>query len=221
MLPVVLGLGCVTRAAMTTRILGTHKERVIATLLLTLSVPYSAWLGVELAMLLPGTPVRLTQKRPVPIVEVGQTELQLTTRWQPRYALTYRGRGPGLCPVIKSRASRYLRCTPPSMRSPITVVIALSGGCFGIVYPAATCLYRLFDLQVLECRYGPAEHWACRSQPPYAPPRNQKEGDRRQCLARRRVRRKRWDSVQSQPGDGRGGRPARFPTSYWSPGWPA
>jgi ferrous iron transport protein B len=49
-LPMVLGLGCVTMAMMTTRILGTRKERLIATLLLALSIPCSAQLGVILAM---------------------------------------------------------------------------------------------------------------------------------------------------------------------------
>lgn len=49
-LPMVLGLGCVTMATMTTRILGTRKERVMTTLLLALSVPCSAQLGVVLAM---------------------------------------------------------------------------------------------------------------------------------------------------------------------------
>jgi ferrous iron transport protein B len=50
-LPMVLGLGCDTMATMTTRILTTHKERVLATLLLALGVPCSAQLGVVLAML--------------------------------------------------------------------------------------------------------------------------------------------------------------------------
>jgi ferrous iron transport protein B len=50
-LPMVLGLGCDTMATMTTRILETRKERVITTLLLALSVPCSAQLGVLLAML--------------------------------------------------------------------------------------------------------------------------------------------------------------------------
>ncbi len=50
-LPMVLGLGCDTMATMTTRILETRKERVITTLLLALSVPCSAQLGVQLAML--------------------------------------------------------------------------------------------------------------------------------------------------------------------------
>ncbi|MFN8484357.1 MAG: ferrous iron transport protein B [Anaerolineae bacterium] len=49
-LPMVLGLGCVTMATMTTRILGTRKERLLATLLLALSIPCSAQLGVILAL---------------------------------------------------------------------------------------------------------------------------------------------------------------------------
>jgi len=50
-LPMVLGLGCVTMATMTTRILDSRKERLIVTLLLALAVPCSAQLGVILAML--------------------------------------------------------------------------------------------------------------------------------------------------------------------------
>jgi ferrous iron transport protein B len=50
-LPMVLGLGCDTMATLTTRILTTKKERVLATLLLALGVPCSAQLGVILAML--------------------------------------------------------------------------------------------------------------------------------------------------------------------------
>jgi len=49
-LPMVLGLGCVTMATMTARILETKKERLITTLLLALGVPCSAQLGVILAM---------------------------------------------------------------------------------------------------------------------------------------------------------------------------
>jgi ferrous iron transport protein B len=45
-LPMVLGLGCDTMATMTTRILSTKKERLIATVLLALGVPCSAQLGV-------------------------------------------------------------------------------------------------------------------------------------------------------------------------------
>lgn len=50
-LPMVLGLGCVTMATLTTRILDTRKERVIATLLLALAIPCSAQLGVILGIL--------------------------------------------------------------------------------------------------------------------------------------------------------------------------
>lgn len=49
-LPMVLGLGCVTMATLTTRILETKKERVIATLLLALGIPCSAQLGVILGL---------------------------------------------------------------------------------------------------------------------------------------------------------------------------
>ncbi len=49
-LPMVLGLGCDTMATVTTRILDTKKEKVIVSLLLTLSVPCSAQLGAILGM---------------------------------------------------------------------------------------------------------------------------------------------------------------------------
>lgn len=50
-LPMVLGLGCDTMATMTTRILGTSKERLIAVLLLALGVPCSAQLATILGIL--------------------------------------------------------------------------------------------------------------------------------------------------------------------------
>jgi ferrous iron transport protein B len=49
-LPMILGLSCDTMATVTTRVLETRKERVIATLLLALGVPCSAQLAVMLAM---------------------------------------------------------------------------------------------------------------------------------------------------------------------------
>jgi ferrous iron transport protein B len=49
-LPMVLGLGCVTMATLTVRILDSKKERTIATLLLALGVPCSAQLGVIMGM---------------------------------------------------------------------------------------------------------------------------------------------------------------------------
>ncbi len=50
-LPMVLGLGCDTMATMTTRILSTRKERIIATLLLALGIPCSAQLATILGIL--------------------------------------------------------------------------------------------------------------------------------------------------------------------------
>ncbi|HNW93032.1 MAG TPA: ferrous iron transporter B [bacterium] len=49
-LPMVLGLGCDSMATLTTRILYTPKERLIATLLLALVVPCSAQVGVMLGI---------------------------------------------------------------------------------------------------------------------------------------------------------------------------
>jgi ferrous iron transport protein B len=45
-IPLILGFGCVTMATMTTRILGTKREKIIATVLLGLAIPCSAQLGV-------------------------------------------------------------------------------------------------------------------------------------------------------------------------------
>jgi len=50
-LPMVLGLGCGTMAALTTRIMQTRRERILVILLLALGVPCSAQLGVILGML--------------------------------------------------------------------------------------------------------------------------------------------------------------------------
>ncbi len=50
-LPMILGLGCDTMATVTTRILDTKKERIIATFLLALAVPCSAQLAVIMFLL--------------------------------------------------------------------------------------------------------------------------------------------------------------------------
>jgi ferrous iron transport protein B len=50
-LPMILGLGCGTMAVMTTRILETRRDRMIATFLLALAIPCSAQIGVILGML--------------------------------------------------------------------------------------------------------------------------------------------------------------------------
>ena len=50
-IPMVLGFGCDTMATMVTRTLETVRERIIATLLLSLAIPCSAQIGVILALL--------------------------------------------------------------------------------------------------------------------------------------------------------------------------
>lgn len=50
-LPMVLGLGCVTMATVTTRTLETRRERFLVTLLLALAMPCSAQLGVMMGLL--------------------------------------------------------------------------------------------------------------------------------------------------------------------------
>ena len=52
-LPIVLGLGCGTMATMSTRMLETNRERIIATFLIALAIPCSAQLGVIFGMLGP------------------------------------------------------------------------------------------------------------------------------------------------------------------------
>jgi ferrous iron transport protein B len=50
-LPMILGLGCVTMATLTTRVLETKRDRLLVILLLALAVPCSAQLGVVMGML--------------------------------------------------------------------------------------------------------------------------------------------------------------------------
>ncbi len=56
-LPLVLGLGCVTMATLTTRTLQSRRDRLLATLLLALAIPCSAQLGVVLGILGSVSPV--------------------------------------------------------------------------------------------------------------------------------------------------------------------
>ncbi len=49
-IPMILGFGCVTMALITTRILGSKRERIIATILLCIAVPCSAQFGVIIAI---------------------------------------------------------------------------------------------------------------------------------------------------------------------------
>jgi ferrous iron transport protein B len=50
-IPMIVGVGCVTMAVVTTRMMGSRRERLIATALLGLAVPCSAQLGVIMGLL--------------------------------------------------------------------------------------------------------------------------------------------------------------------------
>ncbi len=52
-IPIILGFGCVTMATITTRILGSKRERFIATMLLGLAIPCSAQMGVIAGLIAP------------------------------------------------------------------------------------------------------------------------------------------------------------------------
>ncbi len=49
-IPMILGFGCVTMATISVRVLGSRRERAIATYLMALAVPCSAQLGVILGI---------------------------------------------------------------------------------------------------------------------------------------------------------------------------
>jgi ferrous iron transport protein B len=50
-IPIILGFGCVTMATLSTRVLGTRRERVIATFLLAVAIPCSAQIGIIAGLL--------------------------------------------------------------------------------------------------------------------------------------------------------------------------
>lgn len=52
-IPIILGFGCVTMATITTRLLGSKRERLIAIALLAITIPCSAQLGVITGMIAP------------------------------------------------------------------------------------------------------------------------------------------------------------------------
>jgi len=71
-LPMVLGFGCVTMATMSTRILSSKRERLIATLLLSRGIPCSAQLGIIL-----GIAAGFTVKATIVIIAVVASQLLL------------------------------------------------------------------------------------------------------------------------------------------------
>jgi ferrous iron transport protein B len=81
-LPVLLGLGCDTMATMTTRILDTPKERMIVTMLLSLSIPCSAQLAVILGMSA-GLSYKILLLWGAVVVTVTLVGGAVTARWVP------------------------------------------------------------------------------------------------------------------------------------------
>jgi ferrous iron transport protein B len=55
-IPLILGLGCVTMATLSMRILGSKRERFIATALMAVAVPCSAQLGIVAALMATAAP---------------------------------------------------------------------------------------------------------------------------------------------------------------------
>jgi ferrous iron transport protein B len=56
-IPLILGLGCVTMATLSMRVLGSKRERFIATALMAIAVPCSAQLGIVAALMATAAPV--------------------------------------------------------------------------------------------------------------------------------------------------------------------
>ena len=56
-IPLILGLGCVTMGTLTTRILGSRRERFIATALMAIAVPCAAQLGIVAAVMTTAPPI--------------------------------------------------------------------------------------------------------------------------------------------------------------------
>ena len=93
-LPMVLGFGCGTMATMSTRILSSKRERLIATLLLALGIPCSAQLGVML-----GIAAGFSQKATFTVIGVVASQLLLVGFLSSR--------------LIKGRPSEFIFEIPP------------------------------------------------------------------------------------------------------------
>jgi ferrous iron transport protein B len=107
-LPMILGLGCVTTATLTTRILETRRERVLAVLLLALAVPCSAQLGVVMGML-------------------GAVSFSATLIWAAVLALVLFGVGWLAARLVPGERSPLLLELPP-LRRPVAANVIVKTG---------------------------------------------------------------------------------------------
>jgi len=99
-LPMVLGFGCGTMATMSTRILSSKRERLIATFLLALGIPCSAQLGVMM-----GIAAGFSQKATLTVLAVVASQLLLVGFLSSR--------------LIRGRPSEFIFEIPPIRRASI------------------------------------------------------------------------------------------------------
>jgi ferrous iron transport protein B len=131
-LPLVLGLGCVTMATVSTRMLETRRERIQATLLLALAIPCSAQLGVMLGMVSITGPVGVAIWLTVvlgSLLAVGWLADRVLPGERADFVLELPPmRRPGLGPVLTKTAARiewYLREVIPVFVLGTAVLFAL------------------------------------------------------------------------------------------------
>lgn len=132
-LPLVLGLGCVTMATVSTRMLETRRERIQATLLLALAIPCSAQLGVMLGMISITGPVGVAIWLAVvlgSLLAVGWLADRVLPGERSAFLLELPPmRRPGLGPVLTKTAARiewYLREVIPVFVLGTAVLFALN-----------------------------------------------------------------------------------------------
>ncbi|GIU98758.1 MAG: ferrous iron transport protein B [Actinomycetota bacterium] len=131
-LPLVLGLGCVTMATVSTRTLESRRERIQATLLLALAIPCSAQLGVMLGMVSITGPVGVAIWLAVvlgSLLAVGWLADRVLPGERSDFVLELPPmRRPGLGPVLTKTAARiewYLREVIPVFVVGTAVLFAL------------------------------------------------------------------------------------------------
>jgi ferrous iron transport protein B len=146
-LPMILGLGCGTMATLTTRILETRKERIVATFLLALGIPCSAQLGVVLAML----------------ARVG---FVLAFVWAAAVLLTMLAAGAIAARVVPGSRSDFLLEIPPIRRPQFRNVALKTGARLGWYVREAVPLFALGTFVLFVLHESGALAWLHRAGEP-------------------------------------------------------
>ena len=152
-IPIVLGFGCDTMATVVPRVLETRRERVITTLLLTLTIPCSAQLGVVLA-LLSAYPLGLTLWAGVialVFLATGWLAAQvLPGRATPFYMEIPPMRLPSLSNVLLKTLARlqwyFLEVLPLFLIASVLIWVGQLTGLFNLALRALNPLTQLLDL---------------------------------------------------------------------------